>query len=95
MSEKLPKALYGGKLPIAGIELDCAVLDDGTRVLTQAAVFKAFDRPRKGMNTRLEIDGTKIPPFLAAKNLETLIDREFLGWTTPVVYSDGKQALEK
>ncbi|MCL2760478.1 MAG: P63C domain-containing protein [Desulfuromonadales bacterium] len=89
--KKMSKALYSGKLPIAGLELDCAVLDDGTRVLTQAAVFKAFDRPRKGMNSRLEIDGTKMPPFLAAKNLESLIGKEILEWTTPVIYADGKQ----
>lgn len=80
-----------GKLPLAGIELDCAVLDDDTRLLTQSAIFKAFERPRKGMNSRLEIDGTPMPPFLAAKNLEPLIDKELLSWTTPIEYLDGEQ----
>lgn len=88
---KTPKALYKGKLPIGGLELECAVLDDGTRVLTQAAVFKAFERPRKGMNSRLEIDGTRIPPFLAAKNLTPVISKDILEWTTPVNYKDGSQ----
>ena len=88
---KTPKALYKGKLPIGGLELECAVLDDGTRVLTQAAVFKAFERPRKGMNSRLEIDGTRIPPFLAAKNLAPVISKDILEWTTPVNYKDGSQ----
>ncbi len=27
----------------------------------------------KGMNSRLEIEGTKLPPFLASKNLEPYI----------------------
>ena len=65
-----PKALYTGVLPIGDVEIDCAVLDDGRRVLTATSIFNAFDRTRKGMNSRLEIEGTKIPPFLAAKNLE-------------------------
>lgn len=88
---KKPKAMYKGKLPIGGLELECAVLDDGTRVLTQAAVFKAFERPRKGMNSRLEIDGTRIPPFLAAKNLAPVITKDILEWTAPVIYKDGNQ----
>jgi len=70
--QKIPKALYQGTLPIAGVELDCAVLDDGTRVLTASAVFDAFGRTRKGMNERLKIERTKVPPFLAAKSLKTI-----------------------
>lgn len=87
----LLKALYKGKLPIGGFELDCAVLDDGTRVLTQTAVFKAFGRSRKGMNSRLEVDGTKIPPFLASKNLEKYINQDVMQWTKQVDFIDGKQ----
>lgn len=90
---KTPKALYRGKLPIGGMKLDCFVLDDNdvnpTRILSQSAVFTAFDRPRKGMNNRLEIDGTKIPPFIAAKNLEPLINQEIIEWTRPVEFTDG------
>jgi len=31
--DKLPAAIYSGTLPIGDIEIDCAVLEDGTRVL--------------------------------------------------------------
>jgi hypothetical protein len=86
----IPVALYIGVLPIGNVELDCAVLDNGDRVLTASSVFKAFERPRKGANSRLEINGTKIPPFLAAKNLEPYINQEVIRWTTPVEYMDGK-----
>ncbi len=89
LGEKIPKALYKGVLPIAGIELDCAVLDDGTRVLSAKAVFDAFGRARKGMNERLEIDGTKIPPFLAAKNLRNHIDQSVIERTKLIEYQDG------
>ncbi len=84
-----PKALYIGTLPIGDMELGCAVLDNGTRVLTATSVFTAFGRARKGSNTRLEIDGTRIPPFLAAKNLEPYINQDVIERTTPVKYLDG------
>ena len=86
----LPFAKYSGSLPIAGVELDCAVLDNGTRILTAKSIFDAFGRVRKGMNSRLEIDGTKIPPFLAAKNLEPYITQSVIERTRLIYYRDGK-----
>lgn len=83
------KALYKGTLPIGNAELDCAVLDDGTRVLTATAVFDAFGRSRKGMNERLEIDGTKVPPFLAAKSLKEHINQTVIERTKLIQYLDG------
>lgn len=87
--QKIPKALYRGTLPIGGVELDCAVLDDGTRILTATAVFDAFGRSRKGMNERLEIEGTRLPPFLAAKNLKDHIDQSVIDRTKLITYLDG------
>jgi len=89
--EQLPKALYSGVLPIGNIELGCAVLDNGTRILAATSIFTAFGRPRKGANTRLEIDGLIIPPFLAAKNLEKYINQDVIKMATPVPYIDGTQ----
>ena len=86
---QLPKALYQGTLPIGEIELDCAVLENGARVLTAASIFKAFGRTRKGMNSRLEIEGTRLPPFLAAKNLEAFITQDVIERTIPIRYMDG------
>lgn len=85
----LPKALYKGVLPIAGSDLDCVVLNDGRRIITATAIFDAFDRARKGMNDRLEINGTKIPPFLAAKNLEPYVTKDVLERTKLIEYQDG------
>lgn len=87
----LPKAVYIGVLPIGDLKLDCAVLDNGMRVLTATSIFTAFGRSRKGMNSRLEIEGTKLPPFLAAKNLEPFIHQGVIDRTTPIKYLDGKQ----
>lgn len=85
----LPKAMYWGKLPIGDIELDCVVLDNGQRILTAQSIFTAFGRARKGMNDRLEIDGTALPPFVAAKNLKPYINQTVIDRTTLVPYLDG------
>jgi len=47
--EALPAALYTGTLPIGDVELDCAVLEDGTRVLSERAVHRAFGSKRGGL----------------------------------------------
>lgn len=81
------KALYQAPLPIGGVELDCAVLDDkdNTRVIGMTSVFKAFDRvPRS--NNRL----INIPAFMDAKNLQSYINQEFMGLIKPIEYFDGK-----
>ncbi len=76
-------ALMSGPLPIADVDLECAVLDNEARVLSATSVFKAFKRSRKGMNTRLEIGGTQTPPFLAAKNLKPYITQEVMDKNIP------------
>ena len=86
---KIKKAVYQGVLPIGDIELDCAVLEDGTRVLTAASMFTAFDRPRKGSSSRLELDGTKSPPFLTANNLKPFINKELIEGTNLIEFQDG------
>lgn len=88
---RLPKATHNGKLKIGNIELDVAVLDNNSRVLSATSVFEAFDRPRRA-NSRLEIDGIKIPAFMDAKNLEPFINQDTMRWIRPVEYSSGNQA---
>lgn len=72
----LPKVLYSGKVNIGDKELSCAVLDDETRILTNSAIFAAFDRPRKGKPSE-EYRLKNVPAFITANNLKPYIDREF------------------
>jgi hypothetical protein len=88
--EKQLIAMYRGKLPIGNIELDCAVLNNGQRILSAKSVFAAFDRPRRA-NSRLEINGIKIPAFMDAANLKDYINQEVIERITPINYLDGKQ----
>ncbi len=48
MSEEqvLLKAIYQGSLPVGDTMLDCAVLEDGTRVSSATSIFNAFGRSR-------------------------------------------------
>ena len=99
MSEKKElKALYSGKLPIGSLELDCYVLNDdkNTRILSNDSIFKAFDRPRKGIykeqgNYYEDENGncTKLPTFCSAKCLFPYINKEFLDCTKLITFQDG------
>lgn len=79
------KATHFGNVLIGAAELPCAVLNDGTRVLSQNAVLKAFGRKKRGRykdDTRVQ----NMPSFLDAKNLQSLIDNELRGAINEVKY---------
>jgi hypothetical protein len=99
--KKLLKALYQGKLPIMGLELNCAVLDDETRILSATSIFEAFARTRSGLskektqrimatlNERIPNHGwSQIPPFLGSKGIVSLIDIDDLAVFQPIKYED-------
>ena len=71
--EKILKATHEGKITIGNNELNVAVLEDGTRVITQSAVFKAFGRTKRGR----ALDDIRVlnrPACVDAKNLQPFID---------------------
>ena len=65
-----------GKTSIA-----CAVLSNGRRIITQTALFDAFERPRKG-EKRLE----GLPSIVGAKNLLPFVTDELREKAQPVHY---------
>lgn len=77
----MPKAMYEGKLDIGKNSLDVAVLSDGTRVITQAAIFTALDRPARG-NSRM----INTPTFMDAQNLQPFIGEDLKGVINKVEY---------
>lgn len=82
---KLQKATHEGKLPIGEKILNCAVLEDGTRLLTASSIFAAFERPRKG-KSKDEQRVTNMPSFLDANNIQPFIGEDLKGWTIPIKY---------
>lgn len=78
-SKGLPLAIYSGELPIGDLELDCAVLEDGTRVLSERAVHRAFGSKRGGSHWRrlkTKTDSANLPSFLSATNLSPFVNNE-------------------
>jgi hypothetical protein len=70
--------------------IPCAVLPDGTRVLSERAITKAFGGKRGGAHwrrKRADDDGANLPVFLSAKNISTNISSELLkALSQPVLY---------
>ena len=72
-------AIYSGKLPIGDVELDCAVLEGGIRVLSERAVHRAFGSKRGGSHWKRMKEnegGANLPSFLSAKNYKPFISNE-------------------
>jgi hypothetical protein len=83
----IPAATHMGVLKIGDAEIPCAVLEDGRRVLTQRAFLRAIGRDDRAKGrARMDSGGDELPPFLAAKNLEPFIHKDFSATTTPAVF---------
>ena len=74
-NKKLLNATHEGKLKIGEVELNVAVLEDGTRVITQSAVFKAFGRTKRG-RSKDDIRVLNRPAFIDARNLQPFINED-------------------
>lgn len=72
-------AKRSGSIEIGDISIPCAVLEDGTRLLSERAITKAFGGKRGGSHwKRLKEnpDGAYLPVFLSAGNIKPFIDIE-------------------
>ena len=94
MSDQTPKshrkAKYESFLVLGDKKLACAVLEDGTRVISKGAVFRAFKRTIRG---RAKHDPTRVPgmpSFADAQNLKPFIDTELPRVLEPIVYLNKK-----
>lgn len=105
--EKMLKAMYRGKLPIGGIELDCAVLENETRVLSSSSILKSFGRTARGLHKDRSLEYMEeldkiysnhglraVPSFLSSKAIISLIDKDFLIALKPIQYQDGDSINE-
>jgi hypothetical protein len=74
---ELPEAKHPGIVKIANMEFPCAVLSDGTRVLTETNFMALMGIYRSGALSvrRSEDKGARMPLYLAFKNLKPFIDK--------------------
>lgn len=74
----MPQAEYLGTLAVGPLELPCAVLSDGTRVLTETDFMNGMGMYRSGaLSVRRVTDeaGAQTPLYLAFKNLQPYVEK--------------------
>lgn len=81
---ELTEAICGSPdrpLRIGEIEIECYVLEDGTRVLTQASFLEALGRHRRAPRGRVEV-----PPMLQGKALAPFVSDEIIEKCQPIAF---------
>ena len=82
----VPQTEHFGDLTIGSSIIKCAVLDNGTRLLTRATFVKAIGRKGKAKGGRGYDDEFKTPVFLTAKNLKPFIPEQLKENSAPVIF---------
>jgi len=88
-ADRIFRATHAGEIPIGGTIIQCAVLEDGTRVISRNAVFRAFGRSKRG-RARNESRVPNMPSFIDAKNLQPFVSQYIEGGPKQIVYKDLK-----
>ncbi len=78
MEEKKLQSTHHGVLKIAGTSLTCDVLEDGTRIISKSAIFRAFKRTKRG-RMKDDVRVPNMPSFIDAKNLQPFISKDLMG----------------
>lgn len=73
---KLPKATHEGIMTIGETEIQCAVLENGKRLLTQSGFMIALGRARQAKGRQYYDGDVNMPAFLTAKNLKPFIPND-------------------
>ncbi len=73
-----PKAAFEGEISIGEIKIACAVLEDGTRLLTQTDFMQALGRTPRAMGLRDREAFEQVPPILRGKSLQPFISEDLL-----------------
>lgn len=95
---KNTQEIYKGDLKIGDINISCAVLPDGTRVISESGILKHLGatggKSIKLRDRMAQNRGGPIPMFLASKALEPYIDQVFGGMDlSPVEYKSGSKTV--
>jgi P63C domain len=81
---RLQKATHNGNLKIGNMEIPCAVLEDGTRVITQRGMFVALGMNKNPSKGQAAIDNR--PGFLSANNLTPFIAEDLTRLWNPIPF---------
>jgi len=87
-AEDVEEAICGSPdkpIRIGDIEIECYVLGDGTRVLTQKSFLQALGRQGNVMGTRGDSD-EQLPPILRGKAIRPFITDETIAKSKPITF---------
>lgn len=90
----LPVARYAGTISISESDIGCAVLEDGTRLLTQSDMMRALGRARQAKGRGFYDSDVNLPAFLTAKNLKPFIPKDLYVTSSQIKFllPNGKKA---
>ena len=92
--KEVPQASHSGILKIGDVEIECAVLPDGMRVLSERAITKGFGGRRGGAHWRRKDQGdigADLPVFLSARNISSNLPNDLVkALTRPILYRHAK-----
>lgn len=81
----LPMATHEGKFDIGKSTVACAVLPNGSRIITQATFLRVLGRsPRPTAGTG--VLAARMPPFLQAEVLQPYVSEDLVQSTMPIFY---------
>lgn len=83
----LPKATHSGMLKIGDAALECAVLNDGTRVFPQRTLYQALGFSRYTGGGDKKNGAPELPRFLQAANINSFISDDLMSAITPMQYA--------
>jgi hypothetical protein len=92
--KEIQRAVADGVLKIGDAEIECAVLEDGTRVLTRSGFLRAIGRKGKAKGGRAYDEEFKTPVFLTAQNLKQFVSKELIENSRPVPFRPHKAGGE-
>lgn len=95
MIDEIQDAPHHGDLPLGDTVIPCAVLKDGTRVLSRIGFIQAIGRKGKAKGGRKYDEESKMPVFLTAKNLKPFIGQELIENSTPIPYRPSEDGVVK
>ena len=82
--KSIPRAIKDGEIDLKFVKIPCAILKDGTRLLTISGITKSLGKANaKGGKSALSAE---IPPFLNILVLKPFITKELISSTRPIEF---------
>lgn len=91
----IPQSTHEGPLELGGVTIDCAVLEDGTRILSRASFVRAIGRQGKVKGGAAYQPESQLPVFLGADNLKDFINNDLRKNSKPLDFrmKSGNRAI--